>query len=166
MAKVLDILEQYINLRLGYKYVRLDGSTKAEKRQMVITQFNTDETISIFLASTRAGGLGINLTAASIVVFFDTDWNPAMDRQAMDRCHRLGQTRDVHIYRLICGQTIEENIWRKQLQKRKLDEIVVDQGKFSETYTFEDKVDARDLLFTVGKTQKNYRFTASDRLEC
>ncbi|CDI74432.1 SNF2-related protein, related [Eimeria praecox] len=129
---MLDVLESWINYQ-GFVYLRLDGSTKVENRQRLVNQFNTNPRIFLFISSTRAGGVGINLTGADTVIFYDTDWNPAMDRQAMDRCHRIGQTRDVHIYRLVCAHTIEENIWRKQLQKRLLDEIVVDQGSFTAT---------------------------------
>ncbi|OEH77348.1 snf2 family N-terminal domain-containing protein [Cyclospora cayetanensis] len=131
-SRMLDVLESWINYQ-GFVYLRLDGSTKVENRQRIVNQFNTNPRIFLFIASTRAGGVGINLTGADTVIFYDTDWNPAMDRQAMDRCHRIGQTRDVHIYRLVCAHTIEENIWRKQLQKRLLDEIVVDQGSFTIT---------------------------------
>eukprot|EP00915_Cephaloidophora_sp_WS-2016_P001350 GHVH01001915.1.p1 GENE.GHVH01001915.1~~GHVH01001915.1.p1 ORF type:complete len:1196 (+),score=199.06 GHVH01001915.1:1841-5428(+) len=129
MSKMLDILESYLSFK-GYNYLRLDGSTKIESRQAMVDRFNMDEKVFIFLASTRAGGVGLNLTGANIVIFYDSDWNPSMDRQAMDRCHRIGQTKDVHILRFITGDTVEENIWRKQLQKRLLDELVVDKGQF------------------------------------
>lgn len=89
------------------------------------------------------------LIGGSVVIFYDTDWNPAMDRQAMDRCHRLGQTRDVIVYRLITEASIEENIWRKQLQKRLLDDVVVDQGHFTAEGSAFDKTDVKELLFTV-----------------
>ena len=98
MSKVLDILEQFINY-YGYRYVRLDGSTKIEMRQALMERFNADSRIFVFILSTRSGGLGVNLTGADTVIFYDSDWNPTMDAQAQDRCHRIGQTRDVHIYR-------------------------------------------------------------------
>lgn len=79
--------------------------------------FNNDPRIFCFILSTRSGGLGINLTGADTVVFYDSDWNPTMDAQAQDRCHRIGQTRDVHIYRLVCERTVEENILKKAQQK-------------------------------------------------
>ncbi|KAK2197699.1 bifunctional P-loop containing nucleoside triphosphate hydrolase/Helicase superfamily 1-2 [Babesia duncani] len=128
-SKMLDILEKWINYQ-GFTYVRLDGSTKVDMRQRLVTRFNENDRIFLFISSTRAGGVGLSLTGADSVIFYDTDWNPAMDRQAMDRCHRIGQTREVNVYRLICEHTVEENIWRKQLQKRRLDDIVVDGGKF------------------------------------
>jgi len=80
--------------------------------------------------STRSGGLGINLTGADTVIFYDSDWNPAMDAQAQDRAHRIGQTREVHIYRLVTKHTIEENILIKAKQKRQLDFLVMDEGNF------------------------------------
>ena len=127
MSKMLDIIEAFANL-CGFTYVRLDGATKVADRQLVVDRFNRDRKIFLFISSTRAGGVGINLTGADTVVFFDSDWNPAMDKQAMDRCHRIGQTRDVHIYRLVSDKTIEENIFVKQLQKRELDRVVIDQA--------------------------------------
>lgn len=130
MSRMLDILEEFLCLH-QWTYLRLDGSTRVDRRQSLVERFNYDTRIFLFIASTRAGGVGLNLTGADTVIFYDSDWNPAMDSQAMDRCHRIGQTKDVHIYRLICNHTVEENILRKQRVKRKLDEVVVDQGEFT-----------------------------------
>ncbi len=129
MTRMLDILERFLNLH-GYTYVRLDGSTKVEVRQQVVDRFNNDSKVFCFISSTRSGGIGLNLTGADSIVFFDTDWNPAMDKQAQDRCHRIGQTRTVHIYRLITLSTIEENIFRKSIQKRELNYVIMEDGKF------------------------------------
>ncbi|CAE8631284.1 unnamed protein product [Polarella glacialis] len=129
-SKMLDVLESFVNYH-RFTYVRLDGTVKVERRQSVVDCFNADKRIFLFICSTRAGGVGINLTSANVVIFYDSDWNPAMDRQATDRAHRIGQTREVHIYRLISEHTIEENIWRRQLQKRQLDDAVVHQGNFT-----------------------------------
>jgi E1A-binding protein p400 len=98
MTKMLDILELFLNYH-GYTYVRLDGTTHIVQRQMLMERFNSDEKIFVFILSTRAGGIGVNLTGADTVIFYDSDWNPTMDAQAQDRCHRIGQTKDVHIYR-------------------------------------------------------------------
>ncbi len=98
MAKMLDVLEAFLNHH-GYIYLRLDGSTKIDQRQLLMERFNTDRRIFVFILSTRSGGIGVNLTGADTVIFYDSDWNPTMDAQAQDRCHRIGQTRDVHIYR-------------------------------------------------------------------
>ncbi|CAB9516050.1 PHOTOPERIOD-INDEPENDENT EARLY FLOWERING 1 [Seminavis robusta] len=129
MSKMLDILEAFLNLN-GHTYVRLDGSTGVDRRQRLMDRFNNDPKIFSFILSTRSGGMGINLTGADTVIFYDSDWNPAMDAQAQDRAHRIGQTRDVHIYRLITEHSIEENILVKAQQKRNLDIIVMDKGKF------------------------------------
>lgn len=133
MTKVLDILEQFLNIH-GHKYLRLDGSTKVEQRQILCDRFNVDTRILCFILSTRSGGLGLNLTGADTVIFYDQDWNPAMDKQCQDRCHRIGQTRDVHIYRLVSEHTIEANILRKASQKQMLDDVVIQEGEFTTDY--------------------------------
>ncbi|KAF6138037.1 hypothetical protein GIB67_042942 [Kingdonia uniflora] len=130
MTKMLDILEAFINL-YGYTYMRLDGSTRPEERQTLMQRFNTNPKIFLFILSTRSGGVGINLVGADTVIFYDSDWNPAMDQQAQDRCHRIGQTREVHIYRLISESTIEENILKKANQKRALDVLVIQSGSYN-----------------------------------
>ncbi|KAI0192997.1 SNF2 family N-terminal domain-containing protein [Xylaria flabelliformis] len=133
MTKVLDVLEQFLNIH-GHKYLRLDGATKVEQRQILTDRFNHDPRILCFILSTRSGGLGINLTGADTVIFYDQDWNPAMDKQCQDRCHRIGQTRDVHIYRLVSEHTIEANILRKASQKQMLDDVVIQEGGFTTDY--------------------------------
>ncbi|XP_065878291.1 protein PHOTOPERIOD-INDEPENDENT EARLY FLOWERING 1 isoform X2 [Euphorbia lathyris] len=130
MTKMLDILEAFINL-YGYTYMRLDGSTQPEERQTLMQRFNTNPKFFLFILSTRSGGVGINLFGADTVIFYDSDWNPAMDSQAQDRCHRIGQTREVHIYRLISECTIEENILKKANQKRALDNLVIQSGGYN-----------------------------------
>ena len=130
MGKVLDILEAFLSMN-GHTYLRLDGSTGIDKRQRYMDRFNNDIKIFCFILSTRSGGTGINLTGADTVIFYDSDWNPAMDAQAQDRAHRIGQTRDVHIYRLITEHSIEENILKKAQKKKNLDIMVMDQGKFN-----------------------------------
>ena len=143
MTKVLDILEQFLNIH-GHKYLRLDGSTKIEQRQILTDRFNNDTRILAFILSSRSGGLGINLTGADTVIFYDLDWNPAMDKQCQDRCHRIGQTRDVHIYRLVSEHTIEANILRKANQKRMLDDVVIQEGEFTTDYF--NKTTVNDVL--------------------
>lgn len=143
MTKVLDILEQFLNIH-GHKYLRLDGATKIEQRQILTDRFNHDSRILCFILSTRSGGLGINLTGADTVIFYDQDWNPAMDKQCQDRCHRIGQTRDVHIYRLVSEHTIEANILRKASQKQMLDDVVIQEGEFN-TDSF-NRPSVRDVL--------------------
>ncbi|KAI4105980.1 MAG: hypothetical protein L6R37_002441 [Teloschistes peruensis] len=143
MTKVLDILEQFLNIH-GHRYLRLDGSTKIEQRQILTERFNNDPRILCFILSSRSGGLGINLTGADSVIFYDLDWNPAMDKQCQDRCHRIGQTRDVHIYRFVSEHTIEANILRKANQKRMLDDVIIQEGEFTTDYF--NKPGAREAL--------------------
>ncbi|KOH01161.1 chromatin-remodeling protein SWR1 [Saccharomyces eubayanus] len=143
MTKVLDVLEQFLNYH-GYLYMRLDGATKIEDRQILTERFNTDSRTTVFILSSRSGGLGINLTGADTVIFYDSDWNPAMDKQCQDRCHRIGQTRDVHIYRFVSEHTIESNILKKANQKRQLDNVVIQEGDFTTDYF--SKLSVRDLL--------------------
>lgn len=143
MTKMLDVLEAFINL-YGYTYMRLDGSTQPEERQTLMQRFNTNPKIFLFILSTRSGGVGINLVGADTVIFYDSDWNPAMDQQAQDRCHRIGQTREVHIYRLISESTIEENILRKANQKRALDDLVIQSGGYNTE--FFKKLDPMELF--------------------
>ena len=130
MTRMLDILENFLNYH-GYKYLRLDGSTSIEQRQALMERFNNDKRIFCFILSTRSGGIGVNLTGADTVIFYDSDWNPTMDAQAQDRCHRIGQTRDVNIYRLISEKTVEENILKKANQKRLLSEMTIEGGCFT-----------------------------------
>ena len=95
MTQVMNILEAYFQFR-KFAYLRLDGSTKAERRENAMHRFNApDSPYFVFLLSTRAGGLGINLATADTVIIFDSDWNPQMDLQAQDRAHRIGQQREV-----------------------------------------------------------------------
>ncbi|RMZ82071.1 hypothetical protein DV737_g2221, partial [Chaetothyriales sp. CBS 132003] len=143
MTKVLDILEQFLNIH-GHLYLRLDGATKIEQRQMLTERFNNDPRILCFILSSRSGGLGINLTGADTVIFYDLDWNPAMDKQCTDRAHRIGQTRDVHIYRFVSEHTIESNILRKANQKQMLDDVVIQEGAFTTDYL--NKLSYRDML--------------------
>ncbi|KAK9376746.1 SNF2 family N-terminal domain-containing protein [Lipomyces chichibuensis] len=145
MTRVLDVLEQFLNIH-GCRYLRLDGATKIEQRQIMTERFNSDPKITVFILSTRSGGLGINLTGADTVIFYDSDWNPSMDKQCQDRCHRIGQTRDVHIYRFVSEYTIESNILRKANQKRMLDDIVIQGGDFTTDYF--TKLSLSDMLGT------------------
>jgi helicase SWR1 len=143
MTRVLDILEMFLSYN-GHRYLRLDGSTKIEDRQIITERFNSDNRIFCFIASSRSGGVGINLTGADTVFFYDSDWNPSMDRQCMDRAHRIGQTREVHIYRFVSTHTVEENMLKKANQKRMLDKVVIQEGEF--TTDFFGKMDWRDVI--------------------
>ncbi|KAL3477148.1 SNF2 family N-terminal domain-containing protein [Aspergillus californicus] len=129
MSRVLDILEDYCVFR-EYKYCRIDGTTAHEDRIAAIDEYNKpDSEKFIFLLTTRAGGLGINLTTADIVVLYDSDWNPQADLQAMDRAHRIGQTKQVVVYRFITENAIEERVLERAAQKLRLDQLVIQQGR-------------------------------------
>ncbi|XP_044729934.1 SWI/SNF-related matrix-associated actin-dependent regulator of chromatin subfamily A containing DEAD/H box 1 homolog isoform X2 [Chrysoperla carnea] len=117
---MLDVLEEYLNIR-QIKYLRLDGNTPVVIRQQLIDQYIEDKSIFVFLLTTKAGGLGINLTAADTVIIHDIDFNPYNDKQAEDRCHRMGQKRPVSIYRLISAGTIEEGMSQMAKEKLKLE---------------------------------------------
>lgn len=103
-----------------YKYLRLDGSVGASKRQAIIDSFNNDESIFVFLISTRAGGLGINLPGASRSIIFDVSWNPCNDEQAAARIFRFGQKRPTFIYRLVSSLSLEKKVYRRQTLKNAL----------------------------------------------
>jgi len=107
-----------------HKFVRLDGSSNLADRRDMVEDFQTRDEIFAFLLSTRAGGLGINLTAADTVIFYDNDWNPTQDSQAMDRCHRIGQTKQVTVYRLITRGSVEQKILQRAKAKQTIQKTV------------------------------------------
>ncbi|GAB1527286.1 Putative ATPase [Rhizoctonia solani] len=131
---VLDIIQQWLTHCKDLEHCRIDGSTSPEDRREQMDWFNKSghghDDPRIFLLSTRAGGLGINLVGADTVIFFDQDWNPQMDLQAQDRAHRIGQTKPVLIFRLICQHTIETKIMQSATNKRKLEAMVIAKDKF------------------------------------
>ncbi|KAI0961394.1 hypothetical protein AcV7_000503 [Taiwanofungus camphoratus] len=131
MTRMMDLMEEYLIYR-QYKYLRLDGSSKLEDRRDMVMEWQTRPDIFVFLLSTRAGGLGINLTAADTVIFYDHDWNPSNDAQAMDRAHRLGQTRQVTVYRLVTKGTIDERIVQLARVKKDVQDIVVGNKNFTD----------------------------------
>ncbi|KAG9396285.1 chromatin-remodeling complex ATPase chain [Carpediemonas membranifera] len=132
MTRMMDILEDYIAMK-GYSYCRIDGQTSSEEREEHIASFNAeDSTKFIFLLSTRAGGLGINLATADTVVLYDTSWNPQQDLQAMDRAHRIGQKKPVNVYRFITEHTVEQKIQERSEMKLQLDTLVIEQGRLPE----------------------------------
>uniref|UniRef100_A0A914H4M4 Uncharacterized protein n=1 Tax=Globodera rostochiensis TaxID=31243 RepID=A0A914H4M4_GLORO len=132
MTRVLDVLEDYCWWR-GFNYCRLDGNTAHEDRQKSIDEYNAPNSEKfIFMLTARAGGLGINLATADVVIIYDSDWNPQVDLQAMDRAHRIGQTKQVRIFRFITENTVEERIIEKAEMKLRLDNIVIQQGRLAE----------------------------------
>ncbi|KAH9663205.1 helicase lymphoid-specific [Citrus sinensis] len=148
-TKILDIMEYYFSEK-GYEVCRIDGSVRLDERKIQIQDFNdVNSSYRIFLLSTRAGGLGINLTAADTCILYDSDWNPQMDLQAMDRCHRIGQTKPVHVYRLATAQSVEGRILKRAFSKLKLEHVVIGKGQFHQERTKSNCIDAleeEDLL--------------------
>jgi len=124
MVKMLDLLSEYCDLR-GFNHERLDGRVRGNERQKAIDRFETEEDSFIFMLSTRAGGVGINLTAADICIIFDSDWNPQNDVQAQARCHRIGQTKNVMIYRLITSRSFEQEMFDRASKKLGLEQAVL-----------------------------------------
>jgi SWI/SNF-related matrix-associated actin-dependent regulator 1 of chromatin subfamily A len=127
-TQILDILQAVLKQR-EIKYLLLTGSTAVDVRQSLVDEFTEDDSISVFLLSTKAGGMGINLTASSVVILFDQDFNPHNDRQAQDRAYRIGQKRDVEVIKLITRGTIEEDMLKLGETKLALDEAVAGENE-------------------------------------
>ncbi|XWS45401.1 hypothetical protein CRYUN_Cryun15aG0133400 [Craigia yunnanensis] len=146
-TKVLDIMDYYFSEK-GFEVCRIDGNVKLDERRRQIQEFNdVDSNYRIFILSTRAGGLGINLTAADTCILYDSDWNPQMDLQAMDRCHRIGQSKPVHVYRLATAQSVECRILKRAYSKLKLEHVVIGKGQFhQERKPSNDHWEDEDLL--------------------
>uniref|UniRef100_A0A8D2F2Y1 Chromodomain helicase DNA binding protein 1 like n=1 Tax=Theropithecus gelada TaxID=9565 RepID=A0A8D2F2Y1_THEGE len=129
MTQMLDILQDYMDYR-GYSYERVDGSVRGEERHLAIKNFG-QQPIFVFLLSTRAGGVGMNLTAADTVIFVDSDFNPQNDLQAAARAHRIGQNKSVKVIRLIGRDTVEEIVSRKAASKLQLTNMIIEGGHFT-----------------------------------
>ncbi|AFM97645.1 DEAD-like helicase [Encephalitozoon hellem ATCC 50504] len=147
MTRCLDLLAEYLTYR-KYKYERIDGGARTENRQAAIDRFS-DKTsdVFVFLLSTRAGGVGINLTAADTVIIFDSDWNPQNDLQAQARCHRIGQTSEVKVYRLVTENTYEREMFDKAGLKLGLDRAVLQRMTFEEHKS--EKTRKKDAIETL-----------------
>ncbi|XP_066256953.1 ATP-dependent helicase brm-like isoform X2 [Euwallacea similis] len=135
MTQLMTIMEDYLSYR-GFAYLRLDGTTKAEDRGELLKKFNArNSEYFIFLLSTRAGGLGLNLQSADTVIIFDSDWNPHQDLQAQDRAHRIGQQNEVRVLRLMTVNSVEERILAAARYKLNMDEKVIQAGMFDQKST-------------------------------
>lgn len=147
MTQLMDIMQLYFQFR-GFRYLRLDGNTKADERGERMAMFNKEHSeYDIFLLSTRAGGLGLNLQSADTVILFDSDWNPQMDLQAQDRAHRIGQKSEVRVFRLVTNSWIEEEILAKAAFKMNLDEIFIQAGLYNQKSTESERRERlEDLL--------------------
>ncbi|XP_070179265.1 chromatin-remodeling ATPase INO80-like [Littorina saxatilis] len=162
MTRMIDLLEEYMVCR-KHTYMRLDGSSKISDRRDMVADFQTKSDIFVFLLSTRAGGLGINLTAADTVIFYDSDWNPTVDQQAMDRAHRLGQTKQVTVYRLICKGTIEERILQRAKEKSEIQKMVISGGSYKPDTLKPTEVVS--LLIDDDEMEKKLRVRQEERKE-
>jgi ATP-dependent DNA helicase len=142
MTSLLNVIEDYLLYR-QWKYCRIDGSTNIDERQRQMDVFNSEKTAGqggkrndgddrhfVFMLSTRAGGVGINLATADTCIIFDSDWNPHQDSQAMDRCHRIGQNRPVAVYRLLTVNSVDIEMMEKQISKKKLERMAIVGGDF------------------------------------
>eukprot|EP01012_Entosiphon_sulcatum_P064778 TRINITY_DN9362_c0_g1_i1.p1 TRINITY_DN9362_c0_g1~~TRINITY_DN9362_c0_g1_i1.p1 ORF type:complete len:1562 (-),score=383.80 TRINITY_DN9362_c0_g1_i1:33-4718(-) len=159
MVRVLDILSDYLRLR-GHTFQRLDGSTGRLARQASVDHFNDPGSNDFcFLLSTRAGGLGLNLTGADTVILFDSDWNPQNDLQAEARVHRIGQKKTVNIYRFVTKESIEESILERSKRKMVLSHLVV-QGMDTSGYTILNKLDSSASKFDKDELQEILKFGA------
>jgi DNA excision repair protein ERCC-6 len=142
---MLDIVQKFVSSLDGFKFRRMDGTTPITQRQTLVNEFNENETIDIFLLTTKVGGLGVNLTGADRVIIFDPDWNPSTDVQARERAWRLGQKKQVAIYRLMTAGTIEEKIYHRQIFKQFLTNKVMKDPTQRRTFQMTDLHD----LFTL-----------------
>jgi DNA excision repair protein ERCC-6 len=148
-VQMLNIIEDFIKSLDGFNYLRMDGGTNVKDRQTLVDRFNNEPDMHIFLLTTKVGGLGVNLTGANRVIIFDPDWNPSTDVQARERAWRLGQKKEVTIFRLMTAGTIEEKIYHRQIFKQFLTNKILKDPKQRQTFQMKDLYD----LFTLGSTE-------------
>ena len=158
--QMLDILEAAI-ARAGYTYRRMDGTTPVSHRMRLIDEFNGDDDVFVFLLTTKVGGLGVNLTGADRVLLYDPDWNPSTDAQARERAWRIGQTKEVTVYRLITAGTIEEKVYHRQIYKEFLTSKVLKDPKQRRFFKAKDLAD----LFTWEEDNANTKPGKEDAIE-
>ncbi|TCD61184.1 hypothetical protein EIP91_008809 [Steccherinum ochraceum] len=155
MTKVMDIMEDFLKM-MKWKYLRLDGGTKTEDRAGHVAQFNAkDSEIKVFILSTRAGGLGLNLQTADTVIIFDSDWNPHADLQAQDRAHRIGQTKVVRILRFITEKSVEEAMFARARYKLDIDDKVIQAGRFDNKSTQEEQEEFLRSILEADQEEDN-----------
>ncbi|KAF8168355.1 SNF2-family ATP dependent chromatin remodeling factor snf21 [Crassisporium funariophilum] len=155
MTKVMDIMEDFLKM-LGWKYLRLDGGTKTDERASFVQMFNAkDSEYKVFILSTRAGGLGLNLQTADTVIIFDSDWNPHADLQAQDRAHRIGQTKAVLILRFITEKSVEEAMYQRARYKLDIDDKVIQAGRFDNKSTQEEQEEFLRSILDADQEEEN-----------
>ena len=151
----MDIMEDFLKM-MGWKYLRLDGGTKTEERAGHVQLFNAkDSEIMVFILSTRAGGLGLNLQTADTVIIFDSDWNPHADLQAQDRAHRIGQTKSVRILRFITEKSVEEAMYARARYKLDIDDKVIQAGRFDNKSTQEEQEEFLRSILEADQEEEN-----------
>ncbi|KAK2693853.1 hypothetical protein QWA68_008400 [Fusarium oxysporum] len=163
----LDILEDYCRELRGWKVCRIDGSVAQDSRRTQIADFNSDPEYKVFLLSTRAGGQGINLASADTVILFDSDFNPQQDLQAQDRCHRIGQTRPVVVFRLATKDTVEETLLNSADAKRRLEKLVIKKGNFKsmgQKMDLHEDIDPESLRALLLKDGQVYKASGGEEV--
>ena len=151
MSKQMLNLIEYIvqnksQLKKDFKYLRIDGDTEIASREQLCKDFNKDKSIFCCLLTTKVGGFGLNLTGADRAIILDPDWNPANDNQAVDRCYRIGQKKDVIVYRLVSIGGLEELMYRRQVYKKAMNLQTVEQEEVSDEKAFEKYFNDKDLF--------------------
>lgn len=161
MTKMMDIVEDYLSMLRGWKCCRIDGGVSFQDRQERLKAFEQTQDHFVFLLSTRAGGLGISLPTADTVIIYDSDFNPQQDLQAMDRCHRIGQTRPVGVYRIITRGSVEVKIYERAVLKRKLELMTINPKRFKVAEKVEGSTDLSTVLMS-GKVEVKNTFTEDE----
>jgi DNA excision repair protein ERCC-6 len=162
-VQMLDIIEEFVKRQNNIQYLRMDGRTPVKERQTLVDQFNNTPELDVFLLTTKVGGLGVNLTGANRVIIFDPDWNPSTDVQARERAWRLGQKKEVTIYRLMTAGTIEEKIYHRQIFKQFLSNKVLKDPKQRTSFHITDLHDLFTLSsYEEGKTETGELFRGSE----
>lgn len=159
---MLDILEKFVRSLKNFFYRRMDGNTPIQTRQSMVDDFNNNPELHVFLLTTKVGGLGVNLTGADRVIIFDPDWNPSTDLQARERAWRLGQKREVTIYRLMTAGTIEEKIYHRQIFKQFLTNKILKDPKQRQTFHLSDLHDLFSLGNEGGPTETSTLFKGAE----
>lgn len=159
---MLNIIEQFVKGLEGFSFLRMDGSTNVKDRQHLVDRFNNDPDLNVFLLTTKVGGLGVNLTGANRVIIFDPDWNPSTDVQARERAWRLGQKKEVSIYRLMTAGTIEEKIYHRQVFKQFLTDKVLKDPKLRQSFSVGDLYNLFTLGSSDGSTETGTMFQGTE----
>lgn len=164
MTQVLDHLEDYFYTK-AYKFMRLDGDVKSDERGRLVKEFNAPNSdYFIFILSTRAGGLGLNLQAADTVIIFDSDWNPQQDLQAMARAHRIGQKNPVRVFTLVTATMFEQEVLAKAQEKRNAEAKIIGAGKFNQQSTESERQELLQKLFETNEDNRKYDIPSDESL--